>query len=134
MIFQHLTSSKSPFSQFSKSAIQCHFLAALQFYLRSETLGSGGISTPPRSIIEIDGIDYSKHIDGFNLAVIDITTGIVESSVNFRIDSDPSSEKPFIDYLAQIPGKIVHTYLHWRTSVKCFFYLILSKLLAKRQS
>ena len=80
------------------------FSTALQFYLRSETLGSSGISNPPRSIIEIDGIDYSKHLDGMNIATIDITTGNVESSVNFRIDSDQSAALPFINYLQRIPG------------------------------
>ena len=84
---------------------------AIEFYLRSETLGSSGISSPPRSVIMVDGVDYSKHLDGFNIATIDITTGIVESSLNFRIDSDGSVGKPFIDYLQQIPGVCFKTLL-----------------------
>ena len=88
-----------------------HFSTALQFYLRSETLGNSGISNPPRSIIEIDGIDYSKHLDGMNIATIDITTGNVESSINFRIDSDESAALPFINYLQQIPGTPLLFYL-----------------------
>ena len=82
----------------------CHISTALQFYLRSETIGSSGISNPPRSIIEIDGKDYSKNLDGFNIATIDILSGVVESSVNFRVDSDQSAALPFIQYLQRIPG------------------------------
>ena len=82
----------------------CYLFVALEFYLRSETLGSSGTSSPPRSVIMVDGIDYSKHLDGFNIAIIDITTGNVESSLNFGIDSDGTVGKSFIDYLQQIPG------------------------------
>ena len=85
--------------------------------MRSETLGSSGISTPPRSIIEIDGIDYSKHLDGFNIVIADITTGIVESSVNFRVDSDPSAAQPFVQYLQRIPGMCSYHYYQFICSV-----------------
>ncbi len=76
-----------------------------QFYLRSETLGSSGISNPPRSRIEVEGIDYSKHLDGFNIVVVDLKTGIVESSVNFRVDIDPNAGKSMADYLGRVSGR-----------------------------
>eukprot|EP00112_Aurelia_sp_Birch-Aquarium-sp1_P020280 Seg519.3 transcript_id=Seg519.3/GoldUCD/mRNA.D3Y31 product="hypothetical protein" protein_id=Seg519.3/GoldUCD/D3Y31 len=75
---------------------------SIRFYLRSETLGSAGISSPPRSKIEIDGVDYNKDLDGFNIAVVDVRTGIVESSSNFRIDIDPNAGRQLVDFLAKI--------------------------------
>ena len=72
--------------------------------MRSETLGSVGISSPPRSKIEIDGVDYNKNLDGYNIAVVDIRTGIVESSSNFRIDIDPNAGRQLIDFLDRVQG------------------------------
>ncbi len=72
--------------------------------MRSETLGSSGISNPPLSRIEVEGIDYSKHLDGFNIATIDLKTGVVLSSVNFRVDIDAEAGKRMADYLKAISG------------------------------
>ena len=74
------------------------------FYLRSETLRNSDITTP-RSIIEIEGVDYSKHLNGFNVVVINSKTGVVESSVNFRVDVDQSATMAMVNYLDGIPGK-----------------------------
>ncbi|XP_065060169.1 laminin subunit alpha-1-like [Rhopilema esculentum] len=74
------------------------------FYLRSETLRNSDITTP-RSIIEIEGVDYSKHLNGFNIVVIDSKTGVVESSVNFRVDVDQSATMAMVNYLDAIPGQ-----------------------------
>eukprot|EP00794_Sanderia_malayensis_P010016 gene10016-11039_t len=73
-----------------------------RLYLRSETLGSSGISNPPRSRIEVEGIDYSKHLNGFNIVILDLKSGFVDSSVNFRLDIDPNAAKKMIDYLNEI--------------------------------
>ena len=74
------------------------------FYLRSETLRNSDITTP-RSIIEIEGVDYSKHLNGFNVVVINSKTGAVESSVNFRVDVDQSATMAMVNYLDGIPGE-----------------------------
>ena len=79
---------------------------ASQFYLRSETFGNPGIQNPPRSRIEVDGIDYSKHSNGHNVVVIDLRTGTVESSVAFRTDNDSNAGGQFANFLSQITGKL----------------------------
>ncbi|XP_057303936.1 laminin subunit alpha-1-like isoform X1 [Hydractinia symbiolongicarpus] len=81
---------------------------SLNLLLRSETLGSAGVQSPPRSIIQINGIDYHPHLNGHSVLLVNYRTGAVEQVQNFRTDINPTAAVMYDRFLQQIQtGKVV---------------------------
>ena len=95
----------------TKKLIFANISSRIQFtgimiHLRSETYGSAGISSPPRSIIQVNGHDHARHVNGHNVVIVDAVAGIVEQSVVFRTDVDHTAGGRLLQFLRQIPSKL----------------------------
>ncbi len=65
-------------------------------------------SSDTRAIIKVDGRDLSKDEDGFNIVILDYTTGKVEASENFNTQTDGAAAKAMANFLTTLkPATII---------------------------
>ena len=81
-------------------------LLGIEIELRSETFGSIGTQTPPRSSIKINNIEYHPNTNGHTVVLIDYNTGRVDSVRSFGTDNDASESSAYSQYLSTVPSKI----------------------------
>lgn len=82
-----------------------YYQLALDIQLRSETFGSAGTVTPPRSSIMINNKEYHPNVNGHAVLAIDYRTGKIGQVNVFRTDVDVISGLQFEQYLREIPSK-----------------------------
>ena len=63
------------------------------------------LSSDKRASIKINGEEFSRNQDGFNLVVVDYDTGAVESSENFDTTQDSGSAKSMTNFLRSLGNK-----------------------------
>ena len=81
-----------------------YYHLALDIRLRSETYGSAGTATPPRSSIMINKKEYHPNVNGHAVLAIDYRTGTIGQVNVFRTDIDVISGLQFEQYLREIPS------------------------------
>lgn len=63
------------------------------------------LSSDKRASIKINGEEFSRNGDGFNLVVVDYDTGAVESSENFDTTQDSGSAKAMTNFIRSLGDK-----------------------------
>ena len=74
----------------------------LQIDLRSETFGSSGVNSPPRSSIIINGIEYHPNVNGHTIMLLSYVSGSVLDIKTFRTDMNQNAGAEYLDYLAKL--------------------------------
>ena len=86
-------------------------LLGIELELRSETFGSIGIQSPPRSSIKINNIEYHQNTKGHTVVLVDYNSGRVDSVRTFRTDNDASESAAYSLYLSTVPSKLIFIFI-----------------------